>query len=149
MLDDNLAAIRPGAAHRPDDLAIIERIAAYTKAFVHDNLPRCAPEHGPCHGDLHGADVLYTDAGDPGIFDFESSGAGFRALDLAVYGGSPDWMDTGREATARRERGISEFLDGYESVRELSDGERAVLGLDNAVHHNLSDGTCLAVLDGA
>ena len=59
----------------------------------------------------------------------------FVYLDIAVFGGSTDWMDTRRESQLRREREVREFLDGYASVRSLTTGETAVLQLDSAVHH--------------
>lgn len=135
LLDDSVDAIEAFAGHRPADVEQIRRIADFVKAMVADALPRRSPEHGPCHGDLHGSDVLYSPEGEPGIFDFESSGCGYRALDLAVYDGSPDWMDTSLEATRTREREIDALLEGYESVRELTAGERKVLRLDSVVHH--------------
>lgn len=135
VLDDSLAAIQPLMAHRAEEYAVIARIANHAKERVTSLLPRRHPEHGACHGDLFGGDVLYGPDGVPVIFDFDSSGCGWRALDIAIFQGSSDWMDTSREADARRAREVGEFLEGYTSVRALSSGEWAVLGLDGAVHH--------------
>ncbi|MBE0695694.1 MAG: phosphotransferase, partial [Anaerolineaceae bacterium] len=90
---------------------------------------------GVCHGELYGGDVLYSPDGIPVIFDFDSSGCGWRALELAVFTGSSDWMDTSQEALVRRKRETGQFLDGYTSIRALSSGELEVLRLDSAVHH--------------
>ena len=135
VLDDNLAAIAPLMAHRPEDYAIITRIAKHARDVVTASLPRRHPEHGVCHGDLFGGDVLYSPEGSPVIFDFESSGCGWRALDIAVFQGASDWMDTSEEAVLRRHHEVGQFLDGYTAVRELSSGELEVLKLDGAVHH--------------
>ncbi len=135
VLDDNLEPIRGLMANRGDDYQLIERIASHAKALVTASLAPRPPEHGVCHGDLHGGDVLYPDDDRPVIFDFESSGTGWRALDIAVFGGSVDWMDTSEESQARRQREVGEFLEGYTSVRALTGGEEAVLRLDSAVHH--------------
>lgn len=135
VLDDNLVAIAALMAHRPEEYAMIARIAQHAKDIVTSALPRRNPEHGACHGDLFGGDVLYGPAGAPVIFDFESSGCGWRALDIAVFQGSPDWMDTGQAAEVQRQRDVAQFLEGYTSIRELSRGEWEVLKLDGAVHH--------------
>ena len=135
LLDDSLACIEPLMVNRPEDYEIIARIARHARAVVTATLPRRKPEHGVCHGDLHGGDVLYSPDGAPLIFDFDSSGCGWRALDIAVFGGSSDWMDTSQETEVRRQREVAQFLDGYTSVRELSGGELEVLKLDSAVHH--------------
>jgi Ser/Thr protein kinase RdoA (MazF antagonist) len=135
LLDDNLAAIGRLMIHRKEDLRLVERIAAHARKLVTSSLPVQAPEHGVCHGDLHGGDVLYSPQGEPVIFDFESSGNGYRVLDLAVFGGSPDWMDTSEQGQLVRHREVGDFLDGYSEVRTLSEGERCILSLDGAVHH--------------
>ena len=136
LLDDNLARIEPLMVHRPEDYEIIARIAEARQGMSSRAvLPRRNPEHGVCHGDLHGGDVLYSPDGVPVIFDFDSSGCGWRALDIAVFQGSSDWMDTSQETEVRRQREVAQFLDGYTSVRELSSGELEVLQLDSAVHH--------------
>jgi Ser/Thr protein kinase RdoA (MazF antagonist) len=148
VLDDNLAAIRQLMAHRESDFELIDGIASHARAVVESSLHPKPPEHGVCHGDLHGGDVLYSPDGRPVIFDFESSGTGWRALDLAVFGGSPDWMDTSQGAEQQRRREVGEFLDGYTSVRSLSKGEADVLGLDFAVHHIFLMGAVLRYWTG-
>ena len=135
LLDDNLASIQLLMAHRPQDYAIIARIAQYAREVVVSALPRRNPEHGVCHGDLHGGDVLYSPEGLPVLFDFDSSGCGWRALDIAVFQGAADWMDTSAEAEHQRQRETGQFLEGYSSIRQLSSGELEVLKLDSAVHH--------------
>jgi Ser/Thr protein kinase RdoA (MazF antagonist) len=135
VLDDNLAAIGRLMTHRADDFQLIRSIAEYARELVLNSLAPQSPEHGPCHGDLFGGDVLYSPSGEPVIFDFESSGTGWRALDIAIYGGSTDWMDTTEEGELRRKREVGQFLEGYGSVRQLTEGEIRVLSLDSAVHH--------------
>jgi Ser/Thr protein kinase RdoA (MazF antagonist) len=135
LLDDNLAIINRLMENRRQDYELIDRIAAHARERITSLLPRRHPEHGVCHGDLHGGDVLYSGDGEPELFDFESSGCGWRALDIAVFRGSSDWMDTSPEAQAREQREVAQFLDGYTSIRELSKAELEVLKLDSAVHH--------------
>jgi Ser/Thr protein kinase RdoA (MazF antagonist) len=135
VLDDNLRAIRSLMAHRLNDFDLISGIASYARNLVESSLQATSPEHGVCHGDLHGGDVLHSADGTPVIFDFGSSGTGWRALDIGVFGGSPDWMDTSPDAELARQREVGEFLNGYASIRDLTTGETAVLHLDFAVHH--------------
>jgi Ser/Thr protein kinase RdoA (MazF antagonist) len=135
VLDDSLVAIEALMRHRSDDYRVISKIAQHAKDVVTSALAWRKPEHGVCHGDLFGGDVRYAPDGAPVLFDFDSSGCGWRALDIAVFQGSADWMDSSREADLRREREVGEFLDGYTSVRPLSSGELEVMKLDQAVHH--------------
>ncbi len=135
LLDANLTAIGAIMAHRPEDYAIIVRIAEVVKDVVSSALPRRTPEHGVCHGDLHGGDALHSPDGTPVLFDFDSSGLGWRALDIATFEGTSDWMDISPEAGIRRQREVAQFLEGYASVRELSNGELEVLKLGSAVRH--------------
>jgi Ser/Thr protein kinase RdoA (MazF antagonist) len=94
ILGDNLESIGRLMINRTEDFELVSRIATHARELVIWSLIPQPPEHGPCHGDLHGGDVLYSPDGEPVIFDFESSGTGWRALDIAVFGGSTDWMDT-------------------------------------------------------
>jgi Ser/Thr protein kinase RdoA (MazF antagonist) len=143
VLNDNLEAIGSLMEHRRDELAVITTIAEHARRVITSALMPRPPEHGPCHGDLHGGDVLYSADRVPAIFDFDSSGQGWRALDIAVFQGSRDWMDTSEEAEVQRRREVDEFLEGYLTIRELSSGERKVLRLDGAVHHIFLMGTVL------
>jgi Ser/Thr protein kinase RdoA (MazF antagonist) len=134
LIDDNLSVIQRFMSNRPDDFSLVSRIALRAKERI-SLLPNKAPEHGVCHGDLHGGDVRYAPDGEPTIYDFGSSGRGWRALDIGVYEGTVDWMDTSAEATERRKRETGEFLEGYTSVRPLSNAELDVIGHGAAVRH--------------
>ncbi len=135
ILDDNLASIDKLMVNRREDFEMIRRISSHAKELVSSVLVRRPPEHGVCHGDLFGGDVLFSTDGEPVIFDFESSGTGWRALDIAIFTGSADWMDTSKKAQLRQQREVGQFLEGYTSVRELTGGEYCVLKLNSAVHH--------------
>jgi Ser/Thr protein kinase RdoA (MazF antagonist) len=134
LIGDNLSAIERLMSSRPDDFSLVSRIALRAKDLV-SRLPRKAPEHGACHGDLHGGDVRYSPSGEPTLFDFGSSGSGWRALDVGVFEGIVDWMDISTEGTERRKRETGEFLEGYTSVRTLSSAECDVIGIGTAVRH--------------
>lgn len=135
LVDDNLSVIAPFMAHRPDDLSVIHQIADDCKSRVSEHLPRTKPEYGICHGDLHGGDVCYKDGRMPVLFDFDSSGCGWRALDIGVFLASDSWMDTSTEAEDRRQRQLTAFVDGYGTHRSLTDNELSIVQLCPPVRH--------------
>ena len=102
LIDDNLAAISPLMAHRIEEYKLIENIGEYCKEQVQKLLSKSKPEYGICHGDLFGGDVRYKADNTPVIFDFDSSGCGWRALDIGVFLTTPEWMDTSDEAEKLR-----------------------------------------------
>lgn len=135
LVDENLPPIEALMAHRPDDLRLIHEIATTCKARVTGLLPTTQPAYGICHGDLHGGDVGYAADGKPVLFDFDSSGCGWRALDIGVFLASDAWMDTSAEAEDRRRRKLAAFLDGYALIRDLTEPELAVVQLGPPIRH--------------
>jgi len=135
LIDDNLAVIAPFMAHRPDDLAVIRQIAEDCRHRVSELLPRTKPAYGICHGDLHGGDVCYNSDGMPILFDFDSSGCGWRALDIGVFLASDAWMDVSSEAEQRRQRKLAALLEGYAVHRCLTDDELSIVQLGPPVRH--------------
>ncbi len=135
LVDDNLLAIAHLMAHRAADLGLIGRIADACKHRISELLPTSKPEYGICHGDLHGGDVCYDENGTPVLFDFDSSGCGWRALDIGVFLASDDWMEVTPEAEARRQRRLAAFLGGYATVRALSEQELNAVQLGPPIRH--------------
>jgi len=135
LLHENLRAIEALMAHRPDDLALIRGIADACEECVTRLLPRTPPEYGVCHGDLHGGDVRFPKGHTPVLFDFDSSGCGWRALDIGVFLASHDWMDCTPAAEANRQQRLAAFLEGYSTTRTVSDSELAVVRLGPPVRH--------------
>jgi len=135
LVHENLAVIEPFMSHRSADVALIHRVANDCEQRVCEILPLSKPEYGICHGDLHGGDVGYDNADQPVLFDFDSSGYGWRALDIGVFLASDAWMDTSTEAEEQRQEKLDVFLAGYESQRVLSDAEREAIQLTPAIRH--------------
>ena len=135
LVDDNLLAIAPLMAHRGADFRLIGQVAEECKNRISELLPKSKPEYGICHGDLHGGDVCYDKNHKPVLFDFDSSGLGWRALDIGVFLASDDWMDTTAEAEARRQRRLAVFLDGYSSIRKLTEPELSAVQLGPPIRH--------------
>lgn len=135
LIDDNLVAISWLMAHRKADYRLIENIAESCKNQILRLLPTSKPEYGICHGDLYGGDVRYGEDNTPVIFDFDSSGYGWRALDIGVFQGTPDWMDISDEAEQLRQAQLSLFLESYSKHRKLGENELYIIQLTPAVHH--------------
>jgi Ser/Thr protein kinase RdoA (MazF antagonist) len=135
LVDDNLPAIAALMAHRRADFSLIGRIAEECKNRISQLLPKSKPEYGICHGDLHGGDVCYGENDKPVLFDFDSSGCGWRALDIGVFLASDDWMDITGEAEERRQRRLAAFVDGYSSIRELTEPELSAVQLGPPIRH--------------
>ncbi|MDE0800443.1 MAG: phosphotransferase [Rhodospirillaceae bacterium] len=81
------------------------------------NLPR-----GPVHGDFQFANVMRTTSGALAALDFDSCGVGLLAEDIFTF----VWRS---DMEIKDETVNAAFINGYEEVRPLMDGEQAHLGL--------------------
>jgi len=135
LVDNNLAAISSLMVHRPTDFRFIENIGVKCKRRISSLLTTSKPEYGVCHGDLHGGDVRYREDNTPVLFDFESSGCGWRALDIGVFLATSNWMDISSQAEDSRQDRLATFLRGYSSHRELSENELSAIQLAPPIHH--------------
>jgi Ser/Thr protein kinase RdoA (MazF antagonist) len=137
LVDGPLRYVRPLMAQRREDLTLIEAIAEETKARVDGLLLplRSTSAWGVCHGDLHGGDARIDGGGRVTLFDFDSSGYGWRALDLGVFLASDGWMDTHGEALKKRESRWRAFLEGYSGERDLHANELEAARLCPAIRH--------------
>ena len=87
------------------------------------NIPR-----GPCHGDLQCANIMKLAFGGLGAFDFSDCGHDPLVKDIAAFNWRNDFDD--------RPQAVNQsFVDGYDSIRRLSDSERAVLPLFRVLRH--------------
>jgi Ser/Thr protein kinase RdoA (MazF antagonist) len=133
--------------YRPENdvLAIVDQPAAACAAAVHDrpeavryvqacaatlhsrlaSLSKAPPAYDLIHGDVIRANAQVSDDGAVSILDFDLCGPGWRTYDIASYlfvvKGTPN------EATY-----AEAFLRGYQSVRPLTEAERATLPLFEA-----------------
>jgi Ser/Thr protein kinase RdoA (MazF antagonist) len=76
---------------------------------------------GILHGDPHGENVHFDDAGGVTLFDFDHGGYGWRIWDLATALGDMSGPKRGA------------FLAGYEAIRPLADAERDTLPVFRAL----------------
>lgn len=116
LLEDSMTVIRNYMAHHPDQLSFIESIARDVRVAV-QSVPEESLDIGICHGDLHGGN-LHLHEGKVIHFDFEECAFGYRVYDLATF----KW------GVCRRDRKRwSAFLEGYVSVRPVSDQDLSLI----------------------
>jgi Ser/Thr protein kinase RdoA (MazF antagonist) len=115
LLRRPLARIRDsGLVEDPKVLEQLEAIAERTAAAI-EEMEGLTWTY--CHGDCHGFNARIDDAGEAVFFDFDDSGPGYLAYDLAVFLWAK--VSFGRELTAM----WHEFLDGYQSVRTVPEAD--------------------------
>ena len=135
LVDNNLSAISPLMVDRLADFKLIENIGDQCKRRISGLLTASKPEYGICHGDLHGGDVHYGEDNTPVLFDFDSSGFGWRALDIGIFLTTSNWMDISSEAEDRRQGRLATFLRGYASHRKLSENELSAIQFAPPIRH--------------
>jgi Ser/Thr protein kinase RdoA (MazF antagonist) len=134
LVDENLETIGEFMQHRRHEFDLIFSIARSIQKLSLFSTTN-APEFGPCHGDLHGGDVAYDPANNPTLFDFDSSGCGWRAYDIGIYPASVEWMDISKSVAAIRSQRLQSFLGGYAEYRTFSSDELDVVRASPAIRH--------------
>ena len=120
-IDGSMPYIREFARVHGFDLPFVEELAARTRAAL-AGLPEDKPAFGLCHGDIYVGNLRLDEAGNPVLFDFDFSGYGWRACDVAMYaynfslGADPAQL----EARARR---FEAFMEGYSRMRAMPESE--------------------------
>ena len=87
-------------------------------------LPREAPAYGLCHGDVNTGNFHLYDDHAWALLDFEYFGYGWRVFDIATFTNN-QIHQLGK--TERTRRIVQAFLEGYQSVRTLSQAELEAL----------------------
>jgi len=125
----------PYLAHRPADLDYLRQFGEGLIGELLRLLPKGLPEYGICHGDLHAGNARLDREGEPVLFDLDSFGYGWRALDIGVYRVSYDWLGLSHEVKATKARFWEAFLQGYHEERILSQAELSAVDLSLPVRH--------------
>ncbi len=120
LIDQPLVDVMPVLRRRADLWAALLDGAAQLRRRLLE-LPLAALSRGTCHGDFQLKNAHLDAAGTLTIFDFDHSGPGWLAYDLAVF--RPPRLD-GEQDQALWDG----FLRGYHSVRELTDQDREAIG---------------------
>ena len=93
------------------------------------------PQFGFCHGDMHTGNAVLTDADQIFLLDFDACGFGWRVMDIGTYYVSHDWMGLNDESYGKRQQVRDHFLQGYNTVRPLTEEELQALDLFMAIRH--------------
>lgn len=90
--------------------------------YIVQMLPVTKPYYGFCHGDIQPNNYRFTDE-IPELFDFDCMGTGWRSCDIAVL----LWNMSMRNDKYIESNEWHAFLDGYNSVRVLTENEMKTL----------------------
>jgi Ser/Thr protein kinase RdoA (MazF antagonist) len=123
LIVDPLNQMGPYLRHRPRDYEYLSSLGDTLIAELHSLVSREKPEYGVCHGDLHTGNARFDQGGRLTLFDFDSFGYGWRAVDIGVYHVSYDWFNLSAETQREKDRFWAAFLDGYSLERSLSPNE--------------------------
>jgi Ser/Thr protein kinase RdoA (MazF antagonist) len=135
LIEEPLATLEPYLRHRPADLDYLRGLGSRLAAELRHRLPKAGPEYGMCHGDLHTGNARFDRHGRLTLFDLDSCGYGWRAIDIGVYHVSYDWMNLGGEVRRQKERFWAAFVEGYSAQRSLSDNELIAAQLCLPIRH--------------
>jgi Ser/Thr protein kinase RdoA (MazF antagonist) len=125
LIDQPLVDVRPVLHERAGLWAALLDVAARVREQLAE-LPLASLARGVCHGDFQLKNAHLDAAGTLTIFDFDHSGPGWLAYDLAVF--RPPRLD-GEQDQALWDG----FLRGYQSVRALTDNEQAAIPIFAAI----------------
>ncbi len=135
LVQEPLTQIRPYLEHRASDWETLRALGSELASELVSLLPKESPQYGMCHGDLHTGNALFGKDGRLTLFDFDSCGYGWRAIDIGVYHVSYDWMDLGEKTRRKKARFWEAFIDGYSRERSLSTNELAAAQLCLPLRH--------------
>jgi Ser/Thr protein kinase RdoA (MazF antagonist) len=109
LIDRPIEVILPFLAHRPADAAFVRAVAGQLHAGLAAQVDEL--EWGYCHGDYPSGNIRMDADGSARVFDFDCSGLGWRAYDLAVC----------RLGFGETDAIWDAFCEGYREVRPLSE----------------------------
>ncbi|MAF13093.1 hypothetical protein CMK11_21790 [Candidatus Poribacteria bacterium] len=135
LVHESVDLLAAHMTHRPDDEAFLRATGEEIADELCGLLPKTPPFYGICHGDAHAGNALLPEDGRPILFDFDSCGYGWRALDIGAYAVSYDWMDLSAEMKRKKERVVEALLEGYARVRPMGDAERVAIDLAEPIRH--------------
>jgi len=135
LVEEPLKHIGSYLQDRGRDLEYLSALGGELIAELHSLVSKERPEYGLCHGDLHAGNARFDKNGRLTLFDFDSFGYGWRAIDIGVYHVSYDWLDLSEETRREKDRFWEAFVEGYNTERSLSRNELVVTQLCLPLRH--------------
>ncbi|MBN2387490.1 MAG: phosphotransferase [Anaerolineales bacterium] len=135
LVEEPLTRIRPYLEHRKRDWEYLRALGSELVAELRTLVTKESPEYGLCHGDLHTGNARFDKDGRLTLFDFDSFGYGWRAIDIGVYHVSYDWLDLSEKTRRAKDRFWEAFVEGYATERSLSRNELAAAQLCLPLRH--------------
>lgn len=135
LIEEPLGTIEPYLQHRKEDSAYLRALGDDLSAELQRLVSRESPEYGLCHGDLHTGNARSDKDGRLTLFDFDSFGYGWRAIDIGVYHVSYDWMSLSEATQREKARFWAAFVEGYNTQRPLHANELTAAQLCLPIRH--------------
>ncbi|MBN1934376.1 MAG: phosphotransferase, partial [Anaerolineae bacterium] len=135
LVKEPLHCIASFFPHRTSDLNYLKGLGSDLIAELHSRASKANPEYGLCHGDMHTGNARFDRRGRLALFDFDSCGYGWRAIDIGVYHVSYDWLDLSQETRRKKDQFWEAFVRGYHEERHLSQNELLVAQLCLPIRH--------------
>lgn len=141
LLHQSLAIIESNMQHRGEDVQFLKKLGLQMEQSLRE-IPLEQLDFGICHGDLHGnTNVSFTEELVMTHYDFDLCGYGWRAYDIAEFrlarevrlGHDPDQL----------ERIWGAFLEGYQSIRVLSENDLKAVPIFVGIRQLWLMGLCL------
>lgn len=120
--------LRLSLSPRSQELTYLKGVTGDLAQAVAALLPASLPEYGVCHGDLTFGNVRRDHRGRLTLFDFDYAVYGWRACDVAVFLLTRGFSFS-RRANTDRMKQWNAFMEGYHTVRRLSDNELEAVNL--------------------
>lgn len=141
LIHQSLEVIESSMQHRIEDVEFMKKLGQQLEHSLRD-IPLEQLDWGICHGDLHGnTNVSFTEDLVMTHYDFDLCGYGWRAYDIAEFrlarevrvGHDPDLL----------ERLWTAFIEGYRSVRDLSENDLKAVPIFVGIRQLWLMGLCL------
>lgn len=141
LLHETASILESALSHRKNDLEFLMDLGKQLEQSLLE-LPLNSLDWGICHGDLHGnTNVSYTQDLSMTHYDFDLCGYGWRAYDIAEFRLARE-VRLGHD-TEQLERLWMAFIEGYRSVRTLSELDLRAVPLFVGVRQFWLMGLCL------
>ncbi len=135
LVENPLTHIQPYLENRREDWEYMRNLGDELAAELQGLVSKTNPEYGLCHGDLHTGNARFDKNGRLTLFDFDSFGYGWRAIDIGVYHVSYDWLDLSEKTRQVKDQFWGAFVEGYNTERPLSSNELAAAQLCLPIRH--------------